>query len=167
MGDVLRRVTIGQTAAWIEIDKTKLLATLLGQKSEFVPSSRQNKPDILRLTAEFQVLRRGSEVRVIAPHSDSCFQGERVTSLVKAVARAHGWYEKIVAGEVTTIGQLAQKSGLTRRYVRRILQCSSLAPKIAEAMLTGKHRPNLTLKEIMCGVPFDWREQKQKILGQP
>ena len=85
-------------------------------------------------------------------------------SLVKAVARAHAWYERIVAGEVTTIDQLARKSGLTRRYVRRILQFAHLSPQITEALLTGKHRPNLMLKELMHGVPFSWREQEKRIL---
>jgi ParB-like chromosome segregation protein Spo0J len=85
---------------------------------------------------------------------------------MKAVARAHGWYERIVAGEVTTIGELARKSGLTRRYVRKILLCANLSPQIMEALLVGKHRPNLTLKEILRGVPLDWREQEKRILRQ-
>jgi site-specific DNA recombinase len=33
-GNILRRVTIGRTAAWIEIDRTSLLATLMGRKSQ-------------------------------------------------------------------------------------------------------------------------------------
>jgi site-specific DNA recombinase len=161
---IVRRVTIGQTAAWIEIDRSKLHATLLGQKLEALLPSRPDKPDILKLSGAFQVLRRGSELRVISPHGDSCFQGRRVPSLVKAVARAHGWYERIVAGEVATIGQLAQKSGLTRRYVRRILQCANLSPRITEALLAGHHRPNLTVKEIMRSGPLNWGRQEERIL---
>lgn len=163
VGNILKRVTIGETAAWVEIDRTKLLATLMGQNSEGLHPSRNGKPDILKLAGDFQILRRGSELRVVTPQGDS-HQGERVPSLLKAVARAHGWYERIVAGEVTMIGQLAQKSGLTRRYVRRILQFAHLSPQITEALLTGKHRPNLTLKEILRGVPLDWRDQEKRIL---
>jgi site-specific DNA recombinase len=162
---VLRRVTIGQTAVWIEIDKNKLLAILLGKKSEAFPPSHRDKAEILNLSADFEVLRRGSELRVIAPHCESALPAELVASLVKAAARARGWYERIAAGEVTTIDQLAQNSGLTRRYVRRILQCAILSPRITEALLTGKHRANLTLKEIMHGVPLNWREQEKKIFG--
>lgn len=101
---------------------------------------------------------------MIAPQGDSP-QREKVPSLVKAVARARGWYERIVSGEIGTIGQLALKSGLTRRYVRRILQCAILSPQITDALLTGKHRPNLTVKELLRGVPLDWQEQEKKILG--
>jgi DNA invertase Pin-like site-specific DNA recombinase len=158
VGNVLRRVTIGQTAAWIEIDRTKLLATLIGHKSEVLRPSLRDELNVLKLSADFQVLRRGGELRVISPNSESNFEGPRVPSLVKAVARAHDWYERIVAGEITTIGELARKSGLTRRYVRRILQCANLSPLITEALLKGRHRPNLTLKEILRGVPLNWRE---------
>jgi ParB-like chromosome segregation protein Spo0J len=87
--------------------------------------------------------------------------------VVGVECRAPGWYERIVADEIVTISQLAQKSGLTRRYVRRILQCANISPEITEALLTGKHRPNLTVKELLRSLPLDWREQRQKILGQP
>jgi hypothetical protein len=86
---------------------------------------------------------------------------------VKAVARAHGWHERIVAGEIATVGELARKSGLSKRYSRRILQCANLSPQITEALLADKHRPNLILKEILRGVPLNWREQENRILRVP
>jgi site-specific DNA recombinase len=88
-----------------------------------------------------------------------------VPSIVKAIARARDWYERIVDGEIRTIGQLTLESGLTERYVKRILQCAYLSPQIMEAVLAGKHRPNLTLKELLCGVPVNWREQETRIFG--
>ena len=157
--NILRRVTIGEKTVRIEIDRTKLLATLLGQDSATLPSSRMCKPEILKLSSNFQTLRRGSEIRVIAPHSGSSSERKPVPSIVKVVARARDWYEQIVAGEIGSIAQLARKSGLTRRYVRRILQCATLSPQITEALLTGHHRPNLTVKEILGRVPLDWHEQ--------
>jgi len=162
--NILKRVTVGQTTVWIEIDRTRLLATLLGQSPEALRPWCANKLGTLRLTGTIHVLRRGGQIRVVLPHGDSCSDGTPVPSLVKAVARAHGWYEQIVAGEVTTISQLAQKSGLTRRYVRRILLCAHLSPQITEALFTGKHRPNLTLKEILSSVALDWGEQEKSIL---
>jgi site-specific DNA recombinase len=152
--NILRRVTVGETAVWIEVDKSKLIAALQGKKCETVAPSRTGKHDMLKLAGHFQVLRQGSGLRLIAPLSDSGFHGNPVPSLVKAVARARSWYEQMVAGEFSTIGQLADKSGLTRRYVRRILQCANLSPKITEAILMGEHRPDLTLKEILQSVPL-------------
>jgi site-specific DNA recombinase len=160
--NILKQVTVGETAVWIEIDRTKLLATLTGQSK--LPRHSLRAHANLKLSSDFQVLRRGGELRVISPNGESSYEGERVPSLVKAVARARDWYERIVAGEVTTIRELERKSGLTRRYVRRILQCATLSPQITKALLKGGHRPNLTLKEILCKMPLAWREQEEKIL---
>jgi|HubBroStandDraft_6_1064221.scaffolds.fasta_scaffold00472_13 site-specific DNA recombinase len=164
VGNILRRVTIGQTEVWIEIDKSKLLATLLRRKPDALSFSHRGKSDILKLTDDFQVMRRGSELRVILPHRDSPLDRKPMLSLVKPIARAREWYERIVAGEFATIGQVAQKCGLTRRYVRRILQCTNISPQITEALLMGKHRPNLTVNEILRRIPLHWREQEKKIL---
>jgi site-specific DNA recombinase len=164
VGNILRRVTIGQKEVWTEIDRTKLRATLLGRKPEAISPSSRKKSDFLKLADDFQVLRRGSELRVIAPHGDAVLKGKSAPSLIKAVVRARDWYVRILAGEVATIGQLAQKSRLTKRYVRRILQCANLSPQITEALLTGNHRANLTLKEILGGVPLYWKEQETRIL---
>lgn len=161
---ILRRVTIGEKTVWTEIDKSKLLAALHGKKTETHAPSCAGKPEVLKLADDFQVLCRGSEIRVIVPQGGTGYQGDPLPSLVKAAARAHRWYEQIVTGEVSTVGQLAKTSGLTRRYVRRILQFAYLSPRITEALLTGKHRPNLTLKEILCKTPLNWREQEKKIL---
>jgi site-specific DNA recombinase len=163
-GDLLRRVTIGQKEVWTEIDRTKLIATLLGRKSAAQSPSRRDKSNPLNLVGDFQVVRRGGELRVINSKGDALLQGKPVPSLVKAVARSRGWYERIVAGEVATIAQLAQKSGLARRYVRRILQCANLSPKITQALLTGSQRTDLTLKEILHSVPLNWQEQENRIL---
>lgn len=164
---ILKRVTVGDTTVCTEIDKVKLLVTLMGHTSEVLPRLIPHKSESLELRGSLQILRRGSELRIIATDGGSGFVGEPVQSLVKAVARARDWHERIVAGEFRTVDQLAQKSGLTRRYVRRILQCATLSPQVTEALLTGKHRPNLTLKEILHGVPLDWGEQEERILRVP
>jgi site-specific DNA recombinase len=162
--NILRRVTVGQTTVWTEIDKSKLLATLLGKKSETQPPARADNLDVLKLAGTFQVLRRGSELRLVTPER-SCSGGTPVPSLVKAVARARDWYERIVSGEMNTIAQLAEKSGLTRRYVRRILPFANLSPQITEIILAGKHRADLTLREFLGSIPSDWREQQNIVLG--
>jgi site-specific DNA recombinase len=145
------------------LTKSKLLATLLGKKSATFAPSRADRPEVLKLTGDFQVLHRGSELRLVAP-KNFCSERTPIPSLVKAVARARDWYERIVSGEANTIGQLAQKSGLTRRYIRRILPFVKLSPQIIEMILSGNHRADLTLQHLLVGIPSDWREQQDRIL---
>jgi alkylated DNA nucleotide flippase Atl1 len=87
--------------------------------------------------------------------------------LLKLVARSRDWYERILAGEVATIGQLAQKCGLTRRYVRKILQvCKHIATNHRD-IGNGQTSAQPDGQRTPRSQPLDWREQKQKILGQP
>jgi site-specific DNA recombinase len=160
--NILRRVTVGQATIGLEIDKTKFVAALLGHNTEIRSSVSPSKLGTLNLTGDFQALRARGEVRMIAPH-DAAFEGAPVMSLVKVVARSQDWYQRIVTGEISTIGQIAQKSGLTKRYIRRVLQCANLSPQIVEGLLTGKHPPNVTVKEILHSVPLDWREQDRTV----
>jgi hypothetical protein len=160
---VLNRVMVGKAAVWIEIDQTNLVATLLEQDSETLSPTNGRKHDILKLSGGFRALRRGGQLRVIGPQDAPPFEGTRVPSLVKAIARARDWYERIAAGEITTMAQLSQESGLRRRYLRKILHCATLSPQTTEALLLGRHQPNLSLKEILQDVPLDWREQEKTI----
>ena len=164
---IVRRVVVGQSTVSIEIDQAQLFGSLLGENSEALAHMRAHNSGILRIVGAFQVLRRGAELRLTSSDNGSCFEGARVLSIVKAIARARDWYERIVAGEIRTIGQLTRESDLNERYVKRILQCAYLSPQIIEVLLAGKHRPNLTLKEILCGVPLNWREQETRIFGIP
>jgi hypothetical protein len=156
----VKRVVVGQTTIWIDVDRKNLAETLLGHKPEFNAAADVQKPDTIKLTADFQPLRRGGELRLVAPKSSSS-EGTPIPSLVKAVARARDWYERIVSGEVATVGRLAQKTRLPSTYIKRILRCAMLSPQITETVLTGKHRPNLTLQELLEKAPIDWKEQKQ------
>jgi len=162
--NILRRITVGQTTVWIEIDRIRLLAALLRERPEAVRPECADKVGVIRLTGDFRVLRRGGQVRMTLPPNGSESHATRVPSLVKAVARARDWYEQILAGEVASIDDLTKKSGLTRTYIMRIIQCAYLSPRIVEAILNGTHGPNLSLKSILAGVPIDWREQEKRFL---
>jgi hypothetical protein len=157
--NALKRVTVGRTTAWIEIDRSRLLATLL-QQPEAARSGCAHRLGTLRLVGEFQILRGKRQIHLVPRSSEP--DGTPAPSIVKAVARACNWYERIVKGEIESIDELMQQSGLTRSYIMRIIPCACLAPQIVDAVLEGKHRPDLTLNEFLRRVPIDWREQKKR-----
>ena len=155
---ILRRVVVSPTTVSIEVDKASLFAHLLGRTSDPLPVSVA----LLKLTGKFQAQRRSGELQIIAP--GQC-PGETMASewVVRAVIQARDWYKRIVSGKVRTIRQLAKQSGFSRSYVKRILRCARLSPKVSDALLEGKH-PNVTLKTLLHNVPLDWREQEKSIL---
>ena len=159
---VVERVVVGQSTVRITVNKAKLAETLLGNKPESDAAADEHGLGTIELVANFEPVRRGSELRFVAPQG-TCSEGTPVPSLLKALARARNWYERIVTGEVSTVRQLARRTRLNPAYVKRILQYAMLSPKITEAICSGKHRPNLTLQELAHCTTMDWREQKNNL----
>jgi site-specific DNA recombinase len=163
-GNVVKRVVLARKTAQIEIDKIKLSTILMADSPDALKHLSSCRPDTLKLNTNFDVLRRGGQLCVTRSFHPSNLGQTPVASLLKAVVRARDWYERIVKGAVGTIEQLADEAGVTRSYVRRILQCASLSPQLVDALLTGTHAPDLTLKEILHCLPLDWRAQEGRVL---
>lgn len=161
---MLQRVVVGKAKVWIEVDRTKLVRTLLVGKPDPSTTLGQHGPETIKISADFQPVHRGGELRLVAPRSSSPERTPDPT-LVKAIARARDWYEQIIAGDFGTVKELAQKTGLPSSYTKRILQCAMLSPQITEVILSGKHGCNLTLHELLGNIPMDWREQDKGTLG--
>jgi len=136
--------------------------TTAATKQSPAPHSEE---EIFRLNVQSQIKRCNGEVRLIVP-SGSVFEqpAQPDTALLKAIARAHGWYEQLISGEVKSLTAIARKMGVTERYVSRILKCAFLAPEIMETILTGRQPAGFTLDRLRANVPIDWAEQR-RLLG--
>ncbi len=96
--------------------------------------------------------------QVINPDRDE----EQDRSLLFALVRAHRWNRELVAGEVATVKELAERENLgASGYVSKILRLSFLAPDIQEAILFAEHPPTLTLAVVMKPFPEEWGEQRR------
>jgi hypothetical protein len=86
--------------------------------------------------------------------------------LLKAVARAHDWYHRILNGKARDQRSLAKQTGLDEVYVGRILKCAYLAPDIVAAILEGRQPDSLTLGKVQKNLAMSWTEQRRQ-LGCP
>ena len=55
----------------------------------------------------------------------------------------------LLAGTYATIEQLAEAEKINASYVSRVKRLACLAPAIVEAILDGKHPPQLTMKLLL------------------
>jgi hypothetical protein len=96
----------------------------------------------------FRVVKRGGRKEMQMPDR---VRPERTpdNTLVKALARAFRWKRMLDSGEFATIAELAEREGIASSYMTRVLRMTLLAPDIVEAILDGKHRPEVTLARLL------------------
>ena len=156
----VQRIVVTATELCIEIIPQALVALLLppeGAKSKTVKeSSAGNASAVLQVKCALDLRRRSNQLRLVVNGVNR--QSERRTSLIKALARARQWYDRIIAGEVGSIRQLASETGLAECYVRRIFRCASLSPVLTEMIVKGEQSPELTV-ERLSWIPIHWDQQ--------
>jgi site-specific DNA recombinase len=107
--------------------------------------------------------RRGAELRLILDHhTDEPLQVDG--ALLKALARAHTWFEKVASGEVASLAELARREGLRKRYVARLTKLAFIAPALAEAVAEGRPLIGVNLQMLMDGrleLAPCWTEQQR------
>jgi hypothetical protein len=165
------RVTLAEQWLNVTLSRRSLRAVLLGAPPAHGLSTRSgavrphdhDDEDLFHLRVEARLERSGAAVRlVLAPDTADERPARRNESLIKAVARAHVWYERLVRGEVQSIPAIAAELGVNERYVSRILSCAFLAPDIVEAILEGRQPPQLTVEKLRFGAPLLWAEQRKQ-----
>ena len=116
---------------------------------------------MIELTAAVAFKRRGVATKLVLPglaqqnHSSRCDP-----ALIKAIARGRAWFEELATGRARSLEELAKRDGITRRYIRRLVNLAFLSPELVEAMLQGRQPADLTATRLSAlDLPLDWTEQ--------
>ena len=153
---VIKQIILLESGLQIAIIQPALRAALLGQPT-IVGKSTQ---ELFTIAIDAQLKRCGGEIRlVIASGTEIQRPRRQSVPLIKAVARAYRWPEKIMHGEFQSRQSVAQFADVDQRYAGRILQFAFLAPDIVEAILDGRQPAELTVQKLLRGVPMSWAEQ--------
>ena len=67
------------------------------------------------------------------------------------------------SGDFATIAELAEREGIARSYMTRVLRLALLAPDIVEAILDGRQGPDVTLARMLAPFPVEWALQRPLI----
>lgn len=165
----VRRVTVEETAVQMTLSRSGL-RTVLVRGTDIPPTmlaptrGQEDQDDLLQVSISVRLTRCGGGIRLIVPGESG---GARTATpnavLIKAVARARVWYERLLSGEVTSLRAIAREQGVTPRYVGRLLRCAFLAPDLVEAILQGRQPPELTLDRLCNNLPLDWGAQREAL----
>jgi hypothetical protein len=113
------------------------------------------------ISVPFALKRRGVETRLVIADA------ARIPDpgLIRLIARSHIYMCALTDGSGTTIAELARREQLDVSDLSRMLKLTYLAPAIVEAILRGKHPPELTPHQLMRAseLPLDWQHQVHQL----
>ncbi|MCL6270255.1 hypothetical protein M3P05_10010 [Sansalvadorimonas sp. 2012CJ34-2] len=130
-----------------------------------ITGKRQTRfyPDqnILEVNIPIQLLRRGGRTHIKTPDGQILNTSPTSdTALMRALAQAHIWLQKLEEGEFENVKALARNYGQNESYVSRVLRLTSLPPSIQESILCGNETNLLSLSELLDGVSPLWKDQQ-------
>jgi site-specific DNA recombinase len=155
--DLIEKVVIEENTITIRVRRGPLLGGLVSSSSTEKPSDRP-----IELTRPVAFRRRGVEMRLVLP--GVAIQNDRSRcdpTLIKALARGRAWFDELAAGRARSLRELAERDGITRRYVRRLVDLAFLSPELVEAILHGRQPVGLTATRLTgLDLPLDWTDQR-------
>ena len=113
------------------------------------------------LSIPARLKRTGKEMRIIVV--DGTDPAIPDTSLVRLLVRANAIRDQLLADRSLTFEDIAKSEGVVPSYATRLFRLTILAPDIVNAILSGRHPPELTARRLMddTRLPLDWNEQRQ------
>jgi site-specific DNA recombinase len=106
--------------------------------------------------------RKNTAARIDEPAVRDPLPRERREQIVKGVARARRWVDALVANQISDLSEIAQKEGMSERYVRAQLPLAFLAPNLIEGIANGTISSATSLSGLWSSLPLSWAEQELK-----
>jgi site-specific DNA recombinase len=121
-------------------------------------------PKVLHLFrfVPLKVKRRGVEMRLVINGGDEPRKPD--PALLKAFARARGWFQELASGRVRSLTEISRREGLAKRYVTRLTKFAFVSPAFAEAIADGKVPITTNLQMLMdarIALPLGWNDQEK------
>lgn len=128
-----------------------------------MPEVIQSSDGRLTLSVPIQFKRRAGRKQVTLP--DGKVGKPRpwdtaATALQLALARGHRWLAMLESGEAKSLREIASLEGVDNSYVSRMVNLTTLAPDIVDAILLNELPDHLTLFDLASDTPLPWDAQR-------
>ncbi|WP_281648146.1 hypothetical protein [Parendozoicomonas sp. Alg238-R29] len=117
---------------------------------------------ILEVFIPIRLIRRGGRTHIQTNDGEPLnLEPVEDTALMRALAQAYIWLQKLEDGEFKNVKALASHYKQNESYVSRILRLTMLSSLLQEKILNGESIGGRTLADFMDGVPALWKDQLQ------
>jgi site-specific DNA recombinase len=141
--ELVDRIIISEDVMTIRIRRSALFA---GESSS--SGSDSGGSTSIELTTAVAFKRRGVVTRLVLPGLGQQNLSSRCDPvLIKAIVRGRAWFEELATGRARSLEELAKRDGISRRYIRRLVNLAFLSPKLVEAILQGPGRTHRDASE--------------------
>ena len=156
---LLQQVRIEAGHVEIDVDVAKL-AEMLG-----VPVTEQT-PATLSVAEHMHLTRTGHVVRIVDGSGRSCVPKAADPSLTAMLVKARAWWAELAEGNIN-VTVLAEREGVTRSWLCRIVRLAFLAPAVVDAILDGRLKVDASGGKFLQpdAIPVSWLEQETRYLG--
>ena len=123
-------------------------------------------PDTIRIFVPLEYRRRNGRTQILPPENRlDAEDRQQDPHILRALARAWEWRQKLETGEANTISDLAADAGLADRHVSRQIRLAYLAPAIIERMMVKQEIPAVKIADLIDIAARPWEEQEKKVFG--
>jgi tetratricopeptide (TPR) repeat protein len=156
---LIERIDVATT----QID-VHLRPTRLGDLPEVaaVPSPGAIEGETQILSVPVQLRRFGREIKLLIDGTDPFATTKPNPRLIKLLIRARRLNAILARGNGVPFAALVKREGLSPSYFTRLVRLSYLAPNITQAILDGRHPPDLTPDKLLAHsrLPLAWHDQR-------
>ena len=130
------------------------------------PEVIQSSDGRLTLSVPIQFKRRAGRKQVTLPNGETGKPrpwDTAATALQLALARGHRWLAMLESGEAKSLREIAALEGVNNSYVSRMVNLTTLAPDIVDAILLNELPNHLTLFDLAVDPPALWEDQRARM----
>ncbi|MDD5598865.1 MAG: zinc ribbon domain-containing protein [Victivallaceae bacterium] len=163
---LIDRITLYKDRIIMDIKHYGLKSLIRDLKSEpeFTATVPEGK-DTIQLTIPMLVKRWNGRKLIVAPEERKYkveIPEHEPTAMAKRLAQAHKWIELLESGEYATVSQLGEAFNCDLSKVMKILNLTSLSPKIKKMIVDGNALQSMTLRRLYGNIPVEWEEQERE-----
>jgi hypothetical protein len=118
----------------------------------------------LTLRIPIAIRRRSARKQVVSPRDpDEPTAPIELTSFQLALVRGHRWLAMLESGAAASLLDIAKRDKVDPSPVSRLINMTTLAPEIVQAILDDALSTNVPLLKLSMSLPEIWTDQKNLV----